>query len=45
MPHSSLRRALARVAPLLAALVALATSGCAADPRAFAPDWRRRSAR
>ncbi len=36
MPHSSLRRALASVAPLLAAL---ATSGCAADPaRAFAPD-------
>ena len=38
MPHSSLRRALASVAPLLAALVALATAGCAADPRAFAPD-------
>ena len=41
MPHSSLRRALASAAPLLAALVTLLAAGCAAGPRAFAPDAAR----
>ena len=38
MPHSLLRRALAGAAPLLAMLMTLGAAGCAADPRAFAPD-------